>query len=186
MKRRDFLKTSTAAAIALAGSQQLLQASTSGEAGQSGSTQAAGPPAARAGRVSGQGRSVSRPAPLQAGAFPPKPPVFAASRLSPEVKVSPMPLRRTAAARHCPAARLLQHDSRHDGQRGAHLRQWTHEHRGDCAIRTRSRSFSTTKAFSCRGRGPLRLPRPRTYFRKCGKWYWTGNTRKRLNSRSRK
>src|SRR5208337_1198314 len=90
MKRRDFLKTSTAAAIALAGSQQLLQASTSGEASQSGSTQVAGPPAAKAGRVSDQGGSVPNLGAASKNIFPPKPPVYAASRLSPEVKVSPM------------------------------------------------------------------------------------------------
>ena len=92
MKRRDFLKTSTAAALALAGSQQVLQASTAGEPGQSVSPQLSGPPAAKAGLVSDQGLSVSHIGATPEGVFPPKPPVFAASRLSPEVKVSPMPL----------------------------------------------------------------------------------------------
>jgi hypothetical protein len=92
MKRRDFLKTSTAAAIALAGSQQVLQASTAGEVGQQGSTQVSNSTSARGGTVSGHGSSVARLAGAPKGKFPPKPPVFAASRLSPEVKLSPMAL----------------------------------------------------------------------------------------------
>jgi hypothetical protein len=79
MKRRDFLKTSTAAALALAGSQQVLQASTAGE----------GSPTAEA--IPGQNLPVAPVGATPANNFPPKPPIFAASRLSPDVKLSPMP-----------------------------------------------------------------------------------------------
>ncbi len=92
MKRRDFLVKSTAAVVGLAGSDKLLQASTTGESGQQGSTQVSAPPAAKAGTVSGRGTSAVRGGNTPKGKFPPKPPVFAASRLSPEVKVSPMAL----------------------------------------------------------------------------------------------
>jgi hypothetical protein len=92
MKRRDFLKTSTAAAIALAGSQHVVQASTAGEHAQDGSAQVSGTHAAKAGLAPGQGLPVSHPGATPASAFPPKPPVFAASRLSPGVKISPMPV----------------------------------------------------------------------------------------------
>jgi hypothetical protein len=92
LKRRDFLVKSTAAVVGLAGSDKLLQASTAGEGGQQSSTQISNPPSAKAGTVSGRGSSVAHPGGTAKGKFPPKPPVFAASRLSPEVKVSPMPL----------------------------------------------------------------------------------------------
>jgi hypothetical protein len=98
------LKTSTAAAIALAGSQQVLQASTTGEGGREGSTQVSNSPAAKAGTVSNRGSSDARLGGLPKGKFPPKPPVLAASCLTPEVKVSPMPLsdrlRRGIVPRH--------------------------------------------------------------------------------------
>ncbi len=92
MKRRDFLVKSTAAVVGLAGSDKLHQASTAGEGVQQGSTQVSSPLSAKAGTVSGRGSSVARLGDIPKGKFPPKPPVFAASRLSPEVKVSPMPL----------------------------------------------------------------------------------------------
>ena len=92
MKRRDFLVKSTAAVVGLAGSDKLLQASVAGEGGQQGSTQVSNSPSAKTGTVSGRGSSVAHPGGTPKGKFPPKPPVFAASRLSPEVKVSPMPL----------------------------------------------------------------------------------------------
>jgi hypothetical protein len=92
MKRRDFLVKSTAAVVGLAGSDKLLHASTAGEGGQEGSTQISNPPAAKAGTISGRGSSAARLAGTPKGKFPPKPPVFAASRLSPAVKVSPMAL----------------------------------------------------------------------------------------------
>ena len=92
MKRRDFLKTSTAAAIALAGSQQVLQAVTAGEGTTGGASQLAGAPPANAEAVRGQGLPVAPVGSTPVSKFPPKPPLFAASRLSPEVKVSPMPL----------------------------------------------------------------------------------------------
>ena len=91
LKRRDFLVKSTAAVVGLTGSDKLLQASAAGEGGQQGSTQVSSPPSAKAGTVSDRGFSVVHLGGLPKGKFPPKPPVFAASRLSPEVKVSPMP-----------------------------------------------------------------------------------------------
>jgi hypothetical protein len=104
MKRRDFLKTSTAAAIPLAGSQQVLQAATAGEHCPNASPQVSGPPAAGAGSVSDGPLSSPRPGVTPEGVFPPKPPVFASSYLSPEVKLSPMPLserlRRGIVPRH--------------------------------------------------------------------------------------
>ncbi len=78
MKRRDFLKTSTAAAIALAGSQQVLQASTVGE----------GTPTV--GAIPGQNMANAPVGSTPESNFPPKPPLFAASRLSPDIKLSPM------------------------------------------------------------------------------------------------
>jgi hypothetical protein len=92
MKRRDFLKTSTAAAIALAGSDKLRQASAVGKGGHEGSTQVSNSPAAKAGTVSGRGSSAAHLGDTPKGKIPPKSPVFAASFLSPEVKISPMPL----------------------------------------------------------------------------------------------
>ena len=92
MKRRDFLKSSTAAAIALAGSQQVLQASTVGNHGPDGSAQGSVTPAANDGSVPDKVVSGSQPGATPESAFPPKQPVFAALRLSPEVKISPMPL----------------------------------------------------------------------------------------------
>jgi hypothetical protein len=85
MKRRDFLKTGTAAAIALAGSQQALQASTKGELPP---TLSSGVPA-----VPEQALALPHVGGTPESNFPPKPPVFAASRMSPEVRVSPMPLK---------------------------------------------------------------------------------------------
>jgi hypothetical protein len=70
----------------------MLQASTTGEGGQQGSTQVSSPPAAKVGLVSGRGASLARVGSTPKSKFPPKPPVFAASRLSPAVMVSPMPL----------------------------------------------------------------------------------------------
>jgi len=90
MKRRDFLKTSTAAAIALAGSQQVLEASTKGEPH---SAVAAGAPEAQAAVVPEQALAVPHIGGTPESSFPPKPAVFAASRLSPEVSVSPMPFK---------------------------------------------------------------------------------------------
>jgi hypothetical protein len=92
MKRRDFLVKSTAAVVGLAGSEKLLHASTAGEGSQQGSTQVSSPPAAKARLVTGRGSSVARVRGTPESKFPPKPPVFAASRLSPEVKISPMTL----------------------------------------------------------------------------------------------
>jgi hypothetical protein len=92
VKRRDFLVKSTAAVVGLAGSDKLLQASTAGEGGQQSSAQVSSPPTAKTGTVSGRGSSVAHPGSTAKSKFPPKPPVFAASRLSPEVKVTPMPL----------------------------------------------------------------------------------------------
>jgi hypothetical protein len=92
MKRRDFLVKSTAAVVGLAGSEKLLHSSTAGEGGQQGSTQVSSPPAAKAGQVTGRGSSAARVGGTPESKFPPKPPVFAASRLSPEVKISPMTL----------------------------------------------------------------------------------------------
>jgi hypothetical protein len=92
MKRRDFLVKSTAAVVGLAGSEKLLQASTAGEGGQQGSPQVSNSPSAKARNVSSSGSSAAHLDGTPKGKFPPKPPLFAASRLSPEVKVSPMPL----------------------------------------------------------------------------------------------
>jgi len=92
MKRRDFLKKSSAAAIALAGSQKMLQASTAGEWVQQGPPEASGGSAVKAGVVSDHTNSVAHIGSTSESAFRPKPPVFASSYLSPEVKVSPMPL----------------------------------------------------------------------------------------------
>jgi len=86
------LKTSTAAAIALAGSHQVLQASTAGEDNPSSSPQVSGAPAAKSGAVPDKGVPVPHIGATPENVYPPKPPVFAASRLSPDVKVSPMPL----------------------------------------------------------------------------------------------
>jgi hypothetical protein len=87
MKRRDFLKTSTAAVVGLAGSQKLLQAATA----EQGVAELSNPPASAAGPVSGGGSSAAPLGGAPQSNFPPKPPLFAASRLSPEVKISPMP-----------------------------------------------------------------------------------------------
>ncbi|HMD78326.1 MAG TPA: glycoside hydrolase N-terminal domain-containing protein [Terracidiphilus sp.] len=92
MKRRDFLVKSTAAVVGLASSEKLLHSSTAGEGGQQGSTQVSSPPTAKAGLGTGRGSSVARVGDTAESKFPPKPPVFAASRLSPEVKISPMTL----------------------------------------------------------------------------------------------
>jgi hypothetical protein len=90
MKRRDFLKSSTAAAIALAGTQQVLQASTTGKGSPDGTSAHSGAPAANTGTKALPAAPIGG---TPEGAFPPKPAVFAASRLSPEVKISPMPLK---------------------------------------------------------------------------------------------
>jgi hypothetical protein len=86
------LKTSTAAAIALAGSHRALQASTAGEGSPNSSTQVSGAPAAKSRIVPDKGVSVSHVGTTRENVYPPKPPVFAASRLSPGVKISPMAL----------------------------------------------------------------------------------------------
>jgi hypothetical protein len=87
MKRRDFLKTGTAAAIALAGSQQVLEASTNGELH---SAMSSGAPEAQAAVVPEHALAAPHIGGTPESNFPPKPAVFAASRLSPEVNVSPM------------------------------------------------------------------------------------------------
>ncbi len=92
MKRRDFLKKSSAAAIALAASQKMLQASTADEWVQQGPPEASGGSAVKTGVVSDHTNSVAHIGSTPEGAFLPKPPAFASSYLSPEVKVSPMPL----------------------------------------------------------------------------------------------
>jgi hypothetical protein len=92
LKRRDFLVKSTATVVGLAGSDKLLQASKAGEGSQQGSTEISGQPVAKPGAVSGRSSSAAHLGGIPKGKFPPKQPVFAAARLSPEVKVLPMPL----------------------------------------------------------------------------------------------
>lgn len=92
MKRRDFLKTSTAAAIALAGSQQALQASTKGEHGQSSATHAGGAPAAKAGLVPNQDLTVSHVGSTPEGVYLPKQPLLAEALRGTRQRTRPMPL----------------------------------------------------------------------------------------------
>lgn len=92
MKRRDFLKKSTAAAVGLAGSQKLLQSSTAGKKDLPGSIQVPSAPSARTTPVSDGEASVSRLGGTQESEFLPKPPLFAASLQPARQKIVPMPL----------------------------------------------------------------------------------------------
>jgi alpha-L-fucosidase 2 len=92
MRRRDFLKKSSAAAIALAGSQKMLQASTAGVHGQQDSSQVSGPPAARTAVVYDQGSLVAHVGSTPESAFLPKPPLMAQSLLPAKQRTRPMPL----------------------------------------------------------------------------------------------
>src|SRR5208337_1709383 len=91
MKRRDFLKTSTAAAIALAGSQQVLQASTKGH-GQSGASQPAGAPSAKAALVPNQDLAVPHVGSTPEGVYLPKQPLLAEVLRGTRQRTLPMPL----------------------------------------------------------------------------------------------
>ena len=92
MKRRDFLKTSTAAAIALAGSQQALPASRKGEHDQSSAAHAVGAPTAKAGLVPNQDLTVSHVGSTPEGVYLPKQPLLAEALRGIRQRTRPMPL----------------------------------------------------------------------------------------------
>ena len=115
MRRRDFLAKGTLAA-GLAGSTGLLKplmASETQPQKPSAAPEKAPKPAEEIGSPEFLNRSRKEK-------FPPKVPEFAASHLSPDVRVSPMPLEERLR-RYSFIARILQLNPRNDHQRGAHL-----------------------------------------------------------------
>ncbi len=117
--------------------------------------------------------------------FLPKIPEFAALHLSPEVRVSSMPLKERLRRGIVPRRGFC------STLPGATLNAGLTTGNGHMNIEVACDPYSEQVLFRHESllvpwKRPFEAPNPRGYFRKCGSWSSTANTRKRLNLHSRR
>ena len=168
MKRRDFLKTGAVAV----GADGFAKDSADARRGRKRFPKNRAPPAD------------NRPAEylhrVQGDRFLPKPPVPARS-----YEILPMPLAERVRRKIVPQRGFCSIAPGDLVSESSHLRQWRDEHRVDGRSLRGANPFPPRKPAHAVEAARWRLPRLRTFFRKCGNWCWTGNTAKPWRSLSR-